>query len=763
MANFDLIIKSLDLSNSSTRDETLNGIIKYIVFTNDTLEKKQIKKQIIHHLDIEIHAQEIDESIDRLRGSGKIEIDKNNYVSLKSEGIIEIKKKLFEISEQNSERLKSFKKNIEIIATNNDYAIIEEEISELWEIFKLYIHDCYLTHGKKIIETLIDKIKNDEDDDIKKIFKKHSDNLKNAELVKILKIYVENYPDLINSSNLNYLTELANKTESFYSLGLAKEEYEKFYEKLKFDWIIFLDTNFIYSILGLHTHPEDRAAKYVIEIGGLIGIQFKYISKTYEELSNRKKDFDKHIPKKLEPSHIRTLLNSDEIDNFAKSYFEKKLRDSENTPHPSDVVYHSQNNLKSRKINIYNSNFEALSQFEDHILDQESKYNDFLASLDEWRIKKGLRPKGQKDPLQVHHDVFLREAILHLRKKTITSYNDAKYFGLTLDKTLIKFDRHNTNRKSAGIVIPTFFYPSFLLKRLLRYSPVKTDDYLRAFINTISTPAIENNTRYSNTAIKSVKYFHNMGIKDESLMLSCIKDETFLNNFEEKENNEKELKEFIESEINIKIENAAQELEQLKEKIKYNSKKLKGVSTSNVNLKQTNSSLSENLKEKEFRLKQFQKEFSKIRGKKNNTNYIYQFDIFDEIKQNEADKVVEDLESTKSDLHNEKSKNDRITQEYVKNKIRSKRIKGIFLILIAIVVIIHIIMVFVFKNSDYNYVSNLIESINELDDVRKQIIYIILGALVTIILYKLITISYKFIFDEDYLKQYAENIKKGLN
>jgi len=760
MADFNLIIKSLDLSNSTTREETLDGIIRYIIYYKDSIGNKRIKKEIVELFDLDIHQQEIDESLNRLIDNSKIERDKSNNLILKSETKIEIRKKLFDISEQSSRRFESFKKNIVNISLDKDYAIVEEQIDNLWEIFKLYIHDCYLTHGRKIIDTLTNEEKSN-DNDVKKIFLKHSKELNEKELIDILKEYVENYPSLINSDNLQYLTNLANKTESFYSLGLAKEEYERYYENLKFDWIVFLDTKFLYSILGLHTHPEDQAANFVLEIGKELGIQFKYISKTYDELSNRKKDFEKSIPKTLEQSHIRALLKSDEIDNFAKSYFEKKLDDSQNTPHPSDVVFHAQNNLKSKKVNVYNSKFESLTKFEDYLLDQESDYNTFLSNLDELRIEKGLNPKGQKDPLQVHHDVFLREAILFLRKTDITSFNDAKYFGITLDKTLIKYDRHLNNKKSKGIVIPTFFYPSFLLKKLLRYTPVKTDDYLRAFINTISTPAIENNTRFSNTAIKSVKYFHNMGINDEALMLSCIRDESFLKSFEEKENNDEELVEFIESEINKKIEEKTAEISKLGKVVTEKSKNLNTATTYNRELSSANKSLESNLQDANFKLNQYKKEIDRYRNKKLPTS-PYQLNIYDEIKEYETDQVRQDLNNTKTELNAEKNKTESLIDRLLNEKIRARKNWGIFSLILAFIIILHFLLIFFFNDKEWNYISTLVNGINNLDVVRQQICYILVTIILTTILYKLFNYFYKYCIDKESKQNFIKKTRASL-
>jgi hypothetical protein len=756
MTDINKIIRVLDLSKSDARDGTLDGIIKYIIFNSGSkgIEERRLSREILKELALEVHEQDINDSLTRLDDEEVLEKTNKGNLKLVLDEELKLKQQTININESREARFNLFKTHIEKIATNIDYPIVEKEIDDLWEIFRTFIYECYLTHGKNAISNFTNG-ENEHEDSVKQLVKKYRKEAANKKLSKILAKYIQIYPKVIDSNILKYLTDLANKTESFYSLGLSQEEYNKLYEDLKFDWIVFVDTNFIYSILSLHNHPENQAAKFLLELGTELGISFKYTTKTYNELNHKKADFEKYLEKDLQPTQIKALLQSGKLDNFAQSYYEKLIEDKDNTPHPSDIITHSQNSMKEKSLVIYNSKFERLTNNEEYLLDQESQYNSYLTLLDEARVEKGLRRKGQKDPLQVQHDVFLREAILSLRKVNVTSMNTAKYFGVTLDKTLIKFDSYQLGKKAVGVIIPTFFKPSILLKKLLKQAPLKTkEDYLRAFVSTISTPAIEDNNYVSKIAIRSLKYFHNMGIDNEKLILGCLKDELFLKSFEEKENNQSELNEFVESAINKQISEQTTKMEELEVEIKEKSKRLDKASELTHLTSKENKKLTERANELKDTLDIYNKELKKLKKKAekihNNTSGK-QYSIYDEQENIEVDNKLKEKDKKYKDLKN----------KVINTRLKYRTVTGVLFIFIAIILFIPIFLIFVFKDSSWNFMTGLINDINLLDEFRKNIIYILLASFIAFIEFVIVKKIFK-VFNKEERKEFITKLKKEL-
>ena len=59
MSNINKIIRVLDLSQSDAREGTLDGIVKFIIYSKDVngIEQKDISKEIIKELTIEIQIE----------------------------------------------------------------------------------------------------------------------------------------------------------------------------------------------------------------------------------------------------------------------------------------------------------------------------------------------------------------------------------------------------------------------------------------------------------------------------------------------------------------------------------------------------------------------------------------------------------------------------------------------------------------------------------------------------------------------------------
>lgn len=714
MVDIDKIIRTLDLTQSDAREETLVGIIKFIIYNaNVDIAINDIPRLIKNDFSIEVHNLEVEEAIFKLIDLNLVEKD-GEKIKLSQDESLKIKGQTLKNEEEKKVRFNNFCTHINQIAFDKEYDITDAEIKGLWELFLNYLHETYLSYGKNAILNFTSQESSDVDE-VNFLIKKYLKEINNNNLEKIFIEYVKKFPTYVDSQLLSHLTELANKTEAFYALGLSRDEYDRIYQDIKFDWIVFVDTNFLYSILNLHSHPEDEAARAVLKLGNELGIKFKYIPKTYDELNNKRKDFDNYLERNLEINQVRALLKSNKLDNFARNYYEKKISDPTNTPHPTDIINHSQNILNSNSLQIYQSKFEAMDSLKDYLLDQESSYSDYLSMLDENRVDKGLKAKGKKDPYQVAHDIFLRESILFLRKKNVTSLSETKYFGVTLDKTLIKYDHFQTLKKSYSKVIPTFFKPSHLLKKLLKYSPINTEDYLRAFIKTISTPALDDNFSTSRTAIRSVKYFHKMGINNERLIFDCLKEEMFLSNFENKENDANALGEFIESEINKKIVETSEEIDKLKNIQKEKDSELSKIKNVSLLTNKENIKLEKKIDEIESSLKLYQKELKKVVNKTNQGSLDSaqnQLTI-----EHEAENIFVEERYKEIELRNK-----RLVDKVLSSKRMYYKIKGVILILSGLIILFGILLIFIFQDSDWNFVAYSFNKCEDLSGMRKDLI-----------------------------------------
>ena len=135
---------------------------------------------------------------------------------------------------------------------------------------------------------------------------------------------------------------------------------------------------------------------------------------------------------------------------------------------------------------------------------------------------------------------------------------------LTLDRSLIHFDHYSlsiSNGKKA--INPNFILPSIFIKKIRPFLPIVTSDYQKAFISALTAPSIEVEDNRESIAIqRSMSYFKNLGIESEEIILDCIRDELFLENLSEHEQDNSQ-DAFIRTEIGRRIERIEQEKKEL--------------------------------------------------------------------------------------------------------------------------------------------------------------------------------------------------------
>lgn len=522
-----------------------------------------------------------------------------------------------------------------------------KEKQRLFKVFQEYIYECIYIYGKDSI-TLF---KLDDRGTLDKRFnllRESRKALKDKKEKEVLDKYINSFPDNLTMNQVNLLSELTLKSENFYSLGLSKEQSEEL-KKLKIlDWVIFLDTNVLYSILELREHPENEACAKVIQIVNenpeLFNIKFMYLQKTHEELKKARELLNDKVPKTIfTESQINAMLQSGKIDNLNSIHLRKMLKHGSDTPHPTELIQRHITILKQKGIEINKKDLSGIDPSSEQFTQCISDYKKIESIINEAKLEKGLNTKAPKEIDRVEHDVFLREAVRRLRVNKPTSLSQCKYFGLTLDTDLIKYDNYKNNQesKTSDYLMPTFFRPAFLLSKLLRLIPVEVDDYKRAFIKSISSPSItEFDKSKSKITIKTVERFNAMGIEDKTLILDCLMDDIFLVNVKakDKEGDDNAINTLIESKIQKRIneiEERANALSIELEDIKASdNEKATALEQNKSNLKQLENKLG--FTQDDLRI--YKTEFEKLKNRKQSIPTHIQLDISSQI-QNEESKL----------------------------------------------------------------------------------------------------------------------------
>lgn len=558
------IARILELSSTETRDNALSSFIENVIFffDNTPLSASDILEFVDGLFGVKPIESEVQNVISNLLSKGDILIAQNTY-KLSDEKYLQTKKAALEAEESSDKRQERF--NLLI----REFGVISDiEAKELWKVFNEYLYDSFYQYGEYALTNFVQ----DNSENAGRLvngspYSSAIQKFNSSEMRSIFQRLVMVFVKKLSSEDISYLESLANKTLSFYSLGLPKDLHEEILDS-QISWTILVDTNFLYSILDLHKNTETQACfellKLVKELN--LNVKFKYLPATINELKRKKPEFDEIIPRiAFTHQQIKALLSSNRLDSFSEIYYENLLNNS-STLHPSQIVDTSEKVItKAYGIELYNSKFEQIS--DDTLNHMISEYERYIQIKNEARREKGMFDDISKHPKQIWHDVLLREAVEYLQMKEsstqIQTFSEIKYLSVTLDKLLIDFDKYEIQKQNK--IIPNFFKPSFLLQRIQKFSPIVTDNYKKAFITAISSfNFYDQNVKRSKDVQKFVSYYRSKGLNDEKILLNLITDDLFLDNFFKQDTNDDE---FFESEISKKMDEIRRQNEEKEKEI----------------------------------------------------------------------------------------------------------------------------------------------------------------------------------------------------
>ncbi|MBW4969036.1 hypothetical protein KZY98_01095 [Croceibacter atlanticus] len=571
------ILSTLSLASSDTREDTLASIIVKTIELSEKNVKKESLGDLIHEqFEFVPYKTELESITNKLLDEGHIQI-KDDLLLLSETKAAEVKSNDLTLTDSDKKRFQNFKS---FIQDDLESDIDTADIKLIWQHFLNYLYNCFFEYGQEALKTLHPHITFENDSGFESLTTKAVNQLKSEreDLTELFQKTIELFPNYASKEDLNFLVELAQKTSSFSSLGVDPTLLSGGLENELIDWTLYLDTNVLYSLLDLHSHPESDASKALIQLihdnNDIIKIKLRYSEFTYRELKNKHQDF-KLLDSKMSSPAISALLKSGKVDSFAEQFY-RKLQENPDTLHPAEVVELSQTELKSNKIEIGRNAKRVENIGEDYISTQISDYFKYIdernAIREEFCKKSGSNfyPVSKSEG-QVRHDITLRELLRdsrNIKDGQELTMNNIKFFGLTLDSMLISFDRYKTKDYHDEDTYPIFFKPSFLLDKLTRILPVQTTDYKKAFIKAITTKGFHRNGKKSRDVLKLVNYLKDKGIDNTDVVYNLISEDLFLEklnvNQDSKDFNKDE---FISSEINRQFEEAQNQLKSVESKL----------------------------------------------------------------------------------------------------------------------------------------------------------------------------------------------------
>lgn len=293
-------------------------------------------------------------------------------------------------------------------------------------------------------------------------------DVKTEQLKSVISGFFKGISNSINRAK--YIRLRADAAFGYYSLTIDPEVSSAMKDSLS-ALSIFLDTNFIFGVLDLHSNPFVTISKEILQsiTSAKLKIEFYFAPITSEEFS-RTINFhgQELIGKRWSSSASQAFVQAGTVSGIARKFHEKN---SVSRIEGADFLRPYMNPIQfltSQGIKYYN----GLQPDIDTQL--EYLYNEFLGGAKKY--------KGAKS---IQHDMELMNLVSAKRaKKSTKSAFSVGALLLTCDYWLYKFATIRSREKgeSAFVLIPNIFY------QLLRPFVNPTENYDKAFAETFVLP-----------------------------------------------------------------------------------------------------------------------------------------------------------------------------------------------------------------------------------------------------------------------------------
>ena len=233
---------------------------------------------------------------------------------------------------------------------------------------------------------------------------------------------------------------------------------------------LFLDTNFVFSVLDLHDNPANIAAQELIRLLGDVENHVRstlYVFlPTVDEVTRTISGFRQELagvevtPQLGRIARNTTLGQGNGIRaRFLRAAASAKYRlttEAYFSPYIANLLAV----LRGKGLELYNERVEALTT-------SQAVLDDILAETEH----QSQRPVNRRKKYEaLRHDVALWHFVSQKRSERVDSPLDAVFWAVTIDQQLLRFDRYKTRHRGANAV-PICVHPAVLIQMLQLWLP----------------------------------------------------------------------------------------------------------------------------------------------------------------------------------------------------------------------------------------------------------------------------------------------------
>jgi len=467
------LIYNVQLNDSKWWNKTIQSFLIELVYINKTVNRSIINETIKQHNVLSsISMHEINAELDELIKASVL-VCINGILSLP-----EVMKEQIESDTRKIKELETYFKD----KINN---ILLEEYIECVDVctekdINQFITDMIFELGANIFSLVTEKIHITDTHAFELFISKNPVELRDS-ITKLLLIILDT-----NDSKIRAL--LYRRLNAYFCLkagSLQKSDLDKInaLKKTKPEFIVFIDTNFLFSLLAIHENPANEIAKSLFDIIRKIdkGIKIKlYIAQT--TLKEAVRVIDRTVEDLSRINFTGNIIRS--IEEYSLNGLMQKWlsvsKDAKQQITIGDYFEPYKNNLLTiaREYGIELFNEKKIEEYSE----DERVLSDIAMQL-EYEEKSRKKSKSYEQHV---HDISLWYFLYDQRNGYYESITDAKYWLLTVDNRFLGFDEFR--KKSYNLKYNICIHPSLFLSLLQFWIP-KNDDLEKLLIEYIKEPA----------------------------------------------------------------------------------------------------------------------------------------------------------------------------------------------------------------------------------------------------------------------------------
>lgn len=455
------------LGRNELPQSILDNLVEHVLFLQKTpIQPSRIPEIIKSQFKLNFEFDEAKGSLERLLTKNFV-VKNNGNFSLEVRHRASLQKTIDEKLNQEQQIFQKLENHIKKQNPN----LTEDEVGQIKNDFQLFLTNFFLLSGAEAVQLIYGNPK-EISELIGKVQKKNIFELLPVrnELIKNIeqKEFCE-FVSLLSEQEKLYLQDLLDRSLQYFTITVDKK-CEALLTADFAQWNLFVDTNFIYNLLGLNNGQSGSRRKNtekILELGRKAKINFYVSPVTLEEFA-------------VSVSGAREILLDDKI---SRKLYKIAGDVTGNAILSAYYEIYKQQNISPKDFLAKTDNLKEV--LKSYGINEKTDYSQSIKGKKEFddTVKK-LVSLTHKDQGIAEHDAFHYLLILKLRGRegADNSFKTNKSWFLTYDGLLAPFDREI--RKSEIV----FCIRPYQLRQILRSLFSRTDDFENVFIDFITEP-----------------------------------------------------------------------------------------------------------------------------------------------------------------------------------------------------------------------------------------------------------------------------------